>query len=150
MKRKQGEAEKESRGMLPGAVTAEAPTACGGGSTPAPAAVRPRRETTGSGYASAVPKPKKASAVKKPAAREATATSATTTIVAAVPTAETTLADSGATALLAAAVLVSPPPSSQTQPLVQDAAYGPYWHTQRESSSRHAARFFRTFSEEAA
>ena len=36
--------------MLPAAVTTEAPTACGGGGTPAPAAVRPRRETTGSGY----------------------------------------------------------------------------------------------------
>ena len=108
--------------MLPAAVTTEAPTACGGAGTPASVAVRPRRETTGSGYASALPKPKKASAVKKFAAREATATSAATTIVAAVPTAETTLADSGATALLAAAaVLVSPPPSSQTQPLLQDA-----------------------------
>ena len=94
--------------MLPAAVTAEAPTACGGAGTPASVAVRPRRETTGSGYASALPKPKKASAVKKPAAREATATSAATTIVAAVPTAETTLADSGATALLAAAVVLLP------------------------------------------
>ena len=100
----------------------EAPTACGGGGTPAPAAVRPRRETTGSGYGSALPKPKKASAVKKPAAREAAATSAATAIVEAARTAETTQVDSGATALLAAAaVLVSPPPSSQTQPLVQDA-----------------------------
>ena len=90
-----------------------------------------------------LPKPKKASAVKKPAAREAVATSAATAIVEAARTVETTQVDSGATALLAAAaVLVSPPPSSQTQPLVQDAAYGPYWHTQRESSSRHAARFF--------
>ena len=42
--------------MLPTAVTAEAPTACGGGGTPASAAVRPRRETTGSGYGSALPK----------------------------------------------------------------------------------------------
>jgi len=113
-----GEAEKESPGMLPVAVTAEAPTACGDGGMPAPAAVRPRRETTGSGYGSALPKPKKASAVKKAAAREAAATSAATAIVEAARTAETTQVDSGATALLAAAaVLVSPQPSSQTQPL---------------------------------
>ena len=82
------------------------------------ASCRPRRETTGSGYGSALPKPKKASAVKKAAAREAAATSAATAIVEAARTAETTQVDSGATALLAAAaVLVSPQPSSQTQPL---------------------------------
>jgi len=127
--------------MLPTAVTAEAPTACGGGGTPAPAAVRPRRETTGSGYASALPKPKKASAVNKPAAREAAATSAATAVVEAARTAETTQVDSGATALLAAAaVLVSPPPSSQTQPLVQDAgptgtpSASPAASTQRNAS----------------
>ena len=74
-----------------------------------------------------LPNPKKTSAVKKPAAREAKATSVATAIVEATRTAETTQVDSGATALLAAAaLLVSPPPSSQTQPLVQDAAYGPY------------------------
>ena len=67
----QGEAEKESPGMLPSVVTTEAPNACGGGGTPAPAAFRPWRETTGSGYGSALLKPKKDSAVKKPAAREA-------------------------------------------------------------------------------
>jgi len=68
--------------------------------------------------------PKKAAAdIKKPAALAAAATSAATVIVEAARTAETTQVDSGATALLAAAaVLVSPPPSSQTQPLVQDAA----------------------------
>jgi len=77
----EGETEKESPGMLPPAITAEAPTACGGGGTPAPSAVRPRRETTGSGYGSALPKPKKGSAVKNPAARETAATSATTAIV---------------------------------------------------------------------
>jgi len=72
-------------------------------------------ETTGSGYASALPKPKKPSFVNKPAAREAAATSAATIIVEAARTAETTQIDSGATALLAgAAVLVSPPPSCQT------------------------------------
>jgi len=130
--------------MLLAAVTAEVPTACGGGGTPAPAAVRPRCETTGSGYGSALPKPKKASAVKKPAVREAAATSAATAIVEAARTAETTQVDSGATALLAAAaVLVSPPPSSQTQPLVQDAAStgptdtpssSPAAGTQRDSS----------------
>ena len=82
-------------------------------------AVRPRRETTGSGYASALPKPKKASAVKKPAVQEAASTSALTAVVEVSRTAETTQVASGATALLAvAAVLVSPPPSSQTQPLV--------------------------------
>ena len=106
----QGEAEKESPGMLPAAVTAEAPIACGGGGTPAPAAVRPRRETTGSGYGSALgsalPKPKKASAAKKPAAREAAATSAATVIVEAARTAETTQVDSGSTALLAAAAVL--------------------------------------------
>ena len=59
----------------------------------APAAVRPRRETTGCGYGSALPKPKKASAVKKPAAREAAATSAATAIVEAARTAETTQVD---------------------------------------------------------
>jgi len=77
----QGEAEKESPGMLPAAVTAEAPTACGCGATPAPPTVRPRRETTGSGYGSTLPKPKKVAAVKKPAAREAAATSVDTAIV---------------------------------------------------------------------
>ena len=139
--------------MLPAAVTAEAPIACGGGGMPAPAAVRPQRETTGSGYGSALPKPKKASAVKKPAAREAAATSAATAIVEAARTAETTQVDSGATALLAAAAaLVSPPPSSQTQPLVQDAANtsptgthstSPAAGTQRDSSghSRPAGTF---------
>ena len=40
--KRKGKAEKESPGMLPAAVTAEAPTACGGGDTPTPAAVRPR------------------------------------------------------------------------------------------------------------
>ena len=35
-KMQEGEAEKESPGMLPAAVTAEAPTACGVGDTPAP------------------------------------------------------------------------------------------------------------------
>ena len=83
--------------MLPAAVTAEAPNACGGGGTPAPAAVRPRRETTGSGCGSALPQPKKASAAKKPAAREAAATSAVTAIVEVARTAETTQVDSGAT-----------------------------------------------------
>jgi len=63
----------------------------------APAAVRPRRETTGFGYTSALPKPKKA--VKKPAAREAAATSADTAVVKAARTAETTQVDSGVTAL---------------------------------------------------
>jgi len=127
--------------MLPSAVTAEAPTACGGGDTPAPAAVRPRRETRGSGYASALPKPKKGSAVKKPAVREPAATSAATAVVEVVRTAETTQVDSGATALLTAgAVLVSPPPSSQTQPLLQDAgptgtpSASPTVSTQRDSS----------------
>ena len=67
--------------MLPAAVTTEAPTACGGGGTPAPAAVRPQRERTGSGYGSALSKPKKPPAVNKPAAREAAATSAATVIV---------------------------------------------------------------------
>ena len=86
--------------MLPSAVTAEAPTASGGGGTPAPDAVRPRRETRGSGYASALPKPKKGSAVKKPAVREPVATSATTAVVETARTAETTQVDSGATALL--------------------------------------------------
>ena len=127
--------------MLPAAVTAEAPTACGGGGTPAPAAVRPRRETTGSGYGSALPKPKKASAVKKPAA-----TSAATAIVDAARIAETTQVDSGATGLLAVTpVLVSPSPNSQTQPLVQDAANtgptgtpsaSPAAGTQRDSSGQ--------------
>jgi len=92
-----GEAEKESPGMLPAAVTAEAPTACGGGGTPAPSTVRPRRETTGSGYGSALPKSKKVATVKEPAAREATATSAATVIVKAARTAETTQVDSGVT-----------------------------------------------------
>mmetsp|Transcript_99954 Transcript_99954/g.161126 ORF Transcript_99954/g.161126 Transcript_99954/m.161126 type:complete len:134 (-) Transcript_99954:84-485(-) len=89
--------------------------------------------------------PKKAAAdIKKPAALAAAATSAATAIVEAARTAETTQVDSGATALLAAAaVLVSPPPSSQTQPLVQDAANtgptgtpsaSPAAGTQRDSS----------------
>jgi len=108
--------------MLPSAVTAEAPTTCGGGGTPAPVPVRPRRETTGSSYASALPNPKKASAVKKPAVREPAVTSATTAVVEADRTAETTQVDSGATSWFpVAAVLVSPTPNSQTQPLVQDA-----------------------------
>ena len=112
-----GEAEKETPGMLPAAVTAEAPTACGGVGTPAPATIRPRRETTGSGYTSVLPKPKKSSAVKKQAAREAAATSAATTVVEAAQTAETTQVDSGATALLAAAaVLVSPPRAARHNP----------------------------------
>jgi len=136
-----GEAERESPGMLPAAVTAEAPTACGGGGRSAPPTVRPRRETTGSGYAFALPKSKKASAVKKPAAREEAATSVATAVVEATRTAETTQVDSGATVLLAAAaVLVSPPPNSQTQPLVQDAgptdtpSASPASGTQRDSS----------------
>jgi len=130
--------------MLPAAVTAEAPTACGGGGTPAPAAVRPRRETTGSGYGSALSKSKKALAVKNQAARETAATSSSTAIVEAARTGETTQVDSGATALTAiATVLVSPPPSSQTQPLVQDAvntgptgtpSASPTTGTQRDSS----------------
>jgi len=108
--------------MLSTAVTAEAPTTCGGGGTPAPAAVRTRRETTGSGYKSALTKTKKVSAVKKTAARETAATSAVSAVVEVTRTAETAQVDSGATTLLAVeVVLVSPTPINQTQPLVQDA-----------------------------
>ena len=131
--------------MLPAAVTAEAPTACGGGGTPAPAAGRPRRETTGCGYGSALPKPKKAAAdIKKPVTLAEAATFTTTAVVEAARTAETMQVDLGATALLAGAtVLVSPPPSRQTQPLEEDAANtgptgtpsaSPSAATQRDSS----------------
>jgi len=121
---KKGEAGKESPGMLPTAVTAEAPTACGVGGTPAPAAGRPRRETTGSGNGSALTKPKKAAAdIKKPVTLAEAATFTTTAVVEAARTAETMQVDLGATALLAGAtVLVSPSPSRQTQPLEEDAA----------------------------
>jgi len=106
-KMQQGEAEKESPDMLPVAVTAEAPTTCGGGDTPAPGTVSPRRETTGSGYGSAPPKPKKASAVKKPAAREVASTSTATAIVEAPRTSETTQVDSGVTVLFTAQQFLS-------------------------------------------
>ena len=110
--------------MLRAAVTAEAPISCGGGDTPAPADGRPRRETTGSGHGSALSNPKKTAVdIKKLVVLAAAATSAAIAIVETARFAETTQVDSGATALLAVAtVLVSPPPSSQTQPLVEDAA----------------------------
>ena len=82
--------------MLPSAVTAEAPTACGGGGTPGQASARDNGIRLWICPAQTL----ESLAVKKPAAREAAATSAATAIVEVVRTAETTQVDSGATALL--------------------------------------------------